>query len=452
MGKATKWFRSLLGLKKPDAPSPSQPAPPHSDHKPPKRRWSFVKSYREKDRHATNYFGLNEPRPNGAVDAKQHAVAVAAAAVESAQVVLRMTSSGRSMASAKANDVAHISRGGFRNGEEWAAVKIQSRFRAYLARRALKALKALVKVQALVRGNLVRRKQTVDMQRGIQALLRAQARARAERRSQFFYSPHSTSKSSSSLFLHPGAATPEKFDHAAMRAKGTKQHDHSLNLKRNGSKSNCRIIVDQDKTLVGSWEQHGYTMRSSSTDDEKSDKILEIDPGRPQFIPKHRNFFQSPHHMSLTTSAFHQTFLSPSFEAQTFNPLALNQHFDAENGPVRGPFTPTKSEGSRIGLNGYSDHPNYLTCTESSKAKMRSLSAPRQRVGLQFERASSTANRYSVVYGELRGSCNRQRVYGLNDGFFVSKGYPGSGHLDRLGMPVGGGDSAGFAGGNWNRR
>ena len=68
----------------------------------------------------------------------------------------------------------------------------------------MKALKALVKVQALVRGNIVRRKQTVDMQRRIQALLRAQARAQAERRSQFFHSPHSTSlSSSSSLFLHP---------------------------------------------------------------------------------------------------------------------------------------------------------------------------------------------------------------------------------------------------------
>lgn len=134
MGKATKWFRSLLGLKKPDAPSPSQTAPPHSDHKTPKRRWSFVKSYREKDRHAPNNFGLNEPRPNGAVDAKHHAVAVAAAAaaVESAQVVLRMTSSGRSTASGKANDVVHVSRCGFWNGEEWAAVKIQSCFRAYL--------------------------------------------------------------------------------------------------------------------------------------------------------------------------------------------------------------------------------------------------------------------------------------------------------------------------------
>lgn len=38
MGKASKWFRGLLGLKRPDSPSPKE-----------KRRWTFVKSYREKD-------------------------------------------------------------------------------------------------------------------------------------------------------------------------------------------------------------------------------------------------------------------------------------------------------------------------------------------------------------------------------------------------------------------
>ncbi|KAJ0243966.1 IQ-domain 12 [Hirschfeldia incana] len=39
-----------------------------------------------------------------------------------------------------------------------AAIKIQSAFRAYLARKALRALKALVRLQAIVRGRAVRRK------------------------------------------------------------------------------------------------------------------------------------------------------------------------------------------------------------------------------------------------------------------------------------------------------
>ncbi|GJY42535.1 IQ-DOMAIN 14-like protein [Tanacetum coccineum] len=42
----------------------------------------------------------------------------------------------------------------------------------------------------------------------------------------------------------------------------------------------------------------------------------------------------------------------------------------------RVPFTLAKSESSRRCLSGYSDHPNYMSHTESSRAKLRSSSAP----------------------------------------------------------------------------
>ncbi|KAE9603650.1 hypothetical protein Lal_00002018 [Lupinus albus] len=64
--------------------------------------------------------------------------------------------------------------------QEWAAIRIQTTFRAFLARRALRALKAVVRIQALVRGRQVRKQAAVTL-KCMQALVRVQARVRARR-------------------------------------------------------------------------------------------------------------------------------------------------------------------------------------------------------------------------------------------------------------------------------
>ncbi|CAA7030228.1 unnamed protein product [Microthlaspi erraticum] len=64
--------------------------------------------------------------------------------------------------------------------EHQAATRIQTAYRGFLARRALRALKGLVRLQALVRGHAVRKQAAVTL-RCMQALVRVQARVRARR-------------------------------------------------------------------------------------------------------------------------------------------------------------------------------------------------------------------------------------------------------------------------------
>lgn len=166
MGKASKWFRGLLGLKKQDPSISSNQNP-----KPTKKKWSFVKSYREKDsnfvkgtdKESSNYGRVvSNSLQNGAVgcsvDSSKRAIAVAEAtavvaeaaiaAAQAAAAVVKLTNSGRATTTTNGGAAAVTTWNGVSltssavgckrkgvaagNRENWAAVVIQSHFRAYL--------------------------------------------------------------------------------------------------------------------------------------------------------------------------------------------------------------------------------------------------------------------------------------------------------------------------------
>ncbi|KAI7744381.1 hypothetical protein M8C21_013834 [Ambrosia artemisiifolia] len=414
MGKASRFFKSLLGFNTTDSPTSTNSEP----KKPLKRRWSFIKSrqpnscssrHRNPSKsldvtslhsHRNDHNNNNNYNSNENEESNKHAVAVAAAtaavvdaavaAAQAAAEVVRMTSRTA----------------GYGGREHLAAIKIQSCFRAYLARRARRALKALVRLQAVVRGHILR-KQTADMMRRLQALVRAQARARALRSQ--ITDHHSTN--TKPHFHHHGPPTPEKLEHVPHT-----RHHHSSISKRNNSKSYAR---GQERTLF-----------DGSTDHEH-DKIVEVDTVEPHVMFNYGRKFLQPDQISFGYSQS----LTTISRGSTFQPTSSSPCASCE-------VNSFKSDGSRSCFSGYLDHPNYMAYTESSRAKVRSLSAPRLRSQLETSSATKRDSGYKHVSG-------MQQVPTMRDSF-AKKAYPGSGRLDRLRMPVYDTAESEFYDGYWN--
>ncbi|KAI3459417.1 hypothetical protein Pfo_016080 [Paulownia fortunei] len=387
MGKTGKWIRNFLTGKKDHKEKESKiasnlqieagngnehhPTSPMSIPLPTtpkeKRRWSFRRSSAatpgRQDLNSVENIATIPPVVDHHMDndSKMHALVVAAAtaaaadaavaAAKAAAAVIQLTAAASGRASAV---------------EEAAAIKIQSVFRAYLARKALNALKGLVKLQALVRGHLVRKQATATL-RCMQALVTAQARARAQR-------PHMAEETKS---IVQRQFVPRK----------STQEDKFRNLDQ-----------DFDSGL------------------EENIKIVEMDLGDYKPVTKARNgysnhtqFDRTEHRISTHSTSIkkeHQqispappaiTDMSPRirsnhFEEYSFSPaLSSPQCYStiSKPDPARLPFAYPRSEYAESFYNEYPFYPNYMANTESSRAKLRSHSAPKQRPAETLERQPS---------------------------------------------------------------
>ncbi|CAI9771316.1 unnamed protein product [Fraxinus pennsylvanica] len=386
MGKTSKWIRNFLTGKKdkekeknnannlhisagngnqqpPTTPKSILPTTPKE-----KRRWSFRRSsaaavLRQQESNSGDSITATPCAQAAAMeldsDPKRHALAVAMATAAAADAAVAAAKAAAAMiqlttaASGRASAV-----------EEAAAIKIQSVFRGYLARKALDALKGLVKLQALVRGHLVRKQATATL-RCMQALVTVQERARAQR---------------------------------IRMAEETTQFNNQMQFKHRKSTQENRF-------------------RPSNQDFEENIKIVEMDLGDSRPSTKGGNSYsnygqieKNENRISMHNSAYtkpdHQKISPAPSNITDMNPKACSGHFDeysfntaqsspqcysalSKPDPSRNPSPHPRSEYAESLYNEYPFYPSYMANTESSRAKVRSHSAPKQRPVESFERQPS---------------------------------------------------------------
>ncbi|XP_052198531.1 protein IQ-domain 26-like [Diospyros lotus] len=387
MGRATRWLKGLFGIKK-DKPKKDSTNP--GDRKD-TNSWSLGHSGRDTGPLCQNpatippnitpaeaawLKSFYHDTETGETEQNKHAIAVAAAtaaaadaavaAAQAAVAVVRLTSQGRGTM--------------FGGGRDWwAAVKIQTVFRGFLARKALKALKALVKLQALVRGYLVR-KQAAATFHGMQALIRAQATVRAQK---------SLGLSFNTNNFHPhfrARKSSERFDDT-----------RSEYISRIHSR---RLSASFDATMNGNYGV------------DESPKIVEMDTGRPK--SRSRRTDASP--SDSGEDPFGHPPPSPLCcrilrdDDCRFSTAQSTPRFVNSTGQV----TPAKSTCTDGGVyRQYAGFPNYMANTQSFKAKLRSQSAPKQRpdAGSSKKRLSLNemmeSRRNSLSGVRMQRSCSR---------------------------------------------
>ncbi|KAK1313812.1 Protein IQ-DOMAIN 31 [Acorus calamus] len=377
MGRTIRWLRTLLGGKK----EKELPKENSSFNGREKKRWSFSKP--GKDSAAASGGGGRNPAGEAewlrsyyadtGKEQNKHAIAVAAAtaaaadaavaAAQAAVEVVRLTSHGRGTMF-----------GGGR--ERWAAVKIQTVFRAYLSKKALRALKGLVKLQALVRGYLVR-KQAAATLHSMQALIRAQSTVRSQKARTLSSRDHNRPPQPES---RPRKSI-ERFDETRS------EHLGSIHSRRHS------------QSLENNWG--GF---------EDSPKIVEIDTCRPKSRSRRADAHDrlDDHHIPACVMVDIPEWGLTGDEYCKFSTAQSTPRFIASY-HCPGSGTPVT--------------PSYMANTQSFNAKLRSQSAPRQRPDSPGSIAKKRLSLSELVESKaglggvrMRKSCSHaQEAFGLGD-------------------------------------
>ncbi|KAK1408971.1 hypothetical protein QVD17_41168 [Tagetes erecta] len=311
-----------------------------------------------------------------------------------------------------------------------AAILIQTSFRGYLARRALRALKGIVMLQAVIRGQNVRKQAAITL-RCMQALLRVQSRVHEQR------SRLSHDGSRKSIMSENGLFSESKYIQDIRQRKSMSRDgtcipddcsDRSHNLQEldallQKQKICNRNMSDMDKKELeetASWldqwikAKQWENQRTNRASFDRRDyiKTIEVDCSRPSSRsgggvhkpPYHTSHYihNSPSRRSCYSPSRGQQPITPSpiktvpLQIRSASPRCLKE----ERSYLHASIHSLRSTPRAVGLCRYSTCandmtvPNYMAATESAKARIRSQSTPRHRPSTpERERVGSVKKR-----------------------------------------------------------
>lgn len=432
-----------------------------------KRRWLFRKQQQHQSPLVNKAETDDDVSAPGA-DHRHHAIAVAVAA-EAAIQVARLAKPPVDTSFYPNHDREHQ-----------AATIIQTAFRGYLARRALKALKGLVKLQALVRGHNVRKQAKMTL-KCMQALVRVQARVLDQRfRQSLEGSRKSTFSDTGSMWnsqylqdisdrksmSRDGSSIPDDWDerpHTIEEVKAMLQKRKEAALKRERTLSdafsqqsrrtgrNSSIGSDADFGEKHQWmaTKPWDSSRGRASTDQSTDpvKTVEMDTSRPySYLPPNLRRSDERQHQR-PSSPLHRTHQNLSFQFPVTPSPSKTRPIQVRSASPRCPRdeksyytaqTPNLRPNNNHSFNGSSHQrarltsgaapiPNYMAATESALARIRSQSAPRQRPSTpERDRAGSAKKRLSFPvpdrYGNVPSSYGSVYEHSLRSPSFKSLG------------------------------
>ncbi|XVE90852.1 hypothetical protein DITRI_Ditri20bG0109500 [Diplodiscus trichospermus] len=264
----------------------------------------------------------------------------------------------------------------------WAAIKIQSAFRAYLARKALRALKGLVKLQAIVRGQAVRlqaMKNMKSLQSGTKMYPEVKQKSTSttkvicqdSRRKQSLmhkdelWAKDINHESNSPKSWNDSMLSKEDIEAIWLRRQDAMAKRERMKKYSYSHRERANTHMLDDLVHVKETGRSSFVEAEANVEGNKRERVMLLRPNVPSNLSAWE--VHGPPHVRLKNlqrqdmlDGLNSPFLFPRRSFCRVQQSLAGDESSIPNSPV---------------------FPTYMTATESAKAKARSMSTPRQRVG-----------------------------------------------------------------------